>query len=127
MSAAPALASDPKAAPAEPVPFNLGGVGLPIIAGGRVRNYVFVSVSLMPGAGHTIEQLRAKEAHFRDGLVRAGHRTPFVVADDWTQVDVAAVSAAMMRIAPSITGAGSVTAATVVQQTPHRRRGMRPA
>lgn len=126
-SAAPAVASDAKSAPAEVVPLNVGGVGLPIIVDGRIRNYVFISISLMPGPGHTIEQLRAKEPHFRDALVRAGHRTPFVLANDWTQVDTAAVSAAMMRIAPSITGAGSVASASVAQQTPHRRRGMRPA
>jgi hypothetical protein len=100
-------------------------VGLPIIVDGRVRNYVFIAVSLTPGAGHTADQLKAKEPYFRDALVRAAHRTPFVLADDWTQVDAAAVSAAMLRIAPAISGAGSVTAATVAMQTPHRRRGMR--
>lgn len=124
-SGAPALASEPKAGPAEVVPMNIGGVGLPIIVDGRIRNYIFVTVSLTPGAGHTLEQIRAKEPYFRDALVRAAHRTPFVLADDWTQIDATAVSAALMRAAPSISGQGSISAAVVALQSPRRRTGMR--
>lgn len=125
-SATPAAASDPKSAPAEVVPLNIGGVGLPIIVNGRIRNYIFVTVSLTPGPGHTLEQVRAKEPHFRDALVRAAHRTPFVVADDWTVIDSDAVAEALMRVAPSISGAGSIASASVALQSPRRRTGMRP-
>ncbi|WP_298162823.1 hypothetical protein [Brevundimonas sp.] len=104
---------------------NIAGVGLPIIAGGRIRNYVFVTISLTLGAHATPEQMRAKEPYFRDALVRAAHRTPFVLADDWTQVDAPAVCAMLMRVAPSISGAGSIASAQVALQAPRRRTGVR--
>lgn len=104
---------------------NIAGVGLPIIAGGRIRNYVFVTISLTLGGGFTPEQMRAKEPYFRDALVRAAHRTPFVLADDWTQVDAPALCAAMMRIAPSISGPGSIASIQVALQAPRRRTGVR--
>jgi hypothetical protein len=57
-------------------------------------------------------------------LVRAGHRTPFVVADDWTRIDAAAVSASLMRSAATIAGRGSVTRVEIVSQAPRRRTGI---
>ena len=104
----------------------IAGVGLPIIAGGRIRNYVFVSLRLHLGGSATPESMRPKEAFLRDALVRAGHRTPFVVADDWTRIDTAALSASLMRAAVSIAGRGAVTRVEVVSQAPRRRTGMRP-
>lgn len=105
---------------------NIAGVGLPIIAGGRIRNYVFVTISLTLGAHFTPEQMRAKEPYFRDALVRAAHRTPFVLANDWTQIDAPALCAAMMRIAPSIAGAGGIASVQVALQAPRRRTGVQP-
>jgi len=104
---------------------GIAGVGLPIIAGGRLRNYVFVSLRLHLGGSATPESMRPKEAYLRDALVRAGHRTPFVVENDWTRVDVAALSASLMRSAVSIAGRGSVTRVEVISQAPRRRTGIR--
>lgn len=106
---------------------NIAGVGLPIISGGRIRNYVFVTIRLSLADGHTPEQMRAKEPYYRDALVRAAHRTPFVLADDWTRVDDHAISTWLMRNSAAISGAGSITAAEVALQTPRRRTGVRPA
>jgi hypothetical protein len=72
-----------------------------------------------------LEQMRVKENYFRDTLVKAGHATPFVVPNDWTVVDEAAICATLMRVAPGISGAGSITRAEVAVQTPRRRSGMR--
>ncbi|KPF78518.1 hypothetical protein IP78_11060 [Brevundimonas sp. AAP58] len=105
---------------------NIAGVGVPIIAGGRIRNYVFVTLRLTLGSGQTPEMMRAKEPYYRDALVRQAHRTPFVLADDWTRVDSEAISAWLMRAAPSISGAGSIASAEVALQTPRRRTGVRP-
>lgn len=103
---------------------SLPGVGLPIIAGGRLRNYVFVSLRLHLGGSATPESMRPKEAFLRDALVRAGHRTPFTVPDDWTLIDTAALSASLMRSAAAIAGRGSVTRVEVVSQAPRRRAGV---
>lgn len=116
-----ALAED---APAGGQSLSMPGVGLPIIAGGRLRNYVFVSLRLHLGGSATPETMRAKEAFLRDALVRAGHRTPFVVADDWTRIDTAALSASLMRSAVTIAGRGAVTRVEIISQAPRRRTGV---
>ncbi|KQY95590.1 MULTISPECIES: hypothetical protein [unclassified Brevundimonas] len=103
---------------------SMPGVGLPIIAGGRLRNYVFVSLRLHLGGSATPESMRPKEAFLRDALVRAGHRTPFTVPDDWRVIDTAALSASLMRSAATIAGRGSVTRVEIVSQAPRRRTGV---
>jgi hypothetical protein len=110
--------------PAAGASLGIAGVGLPIVSGGRIRNYVFVSLRLHLGAGATPESMRPKEAYLRDALVRAGHRTPFVVADDWTRIDAVALSASLMRAAASIAGRGAVTRVEVISQAPRRRTGV---
>jgi hypothetical protein len=105
---------------------TIAGLGLPVIEGGRLRNYVFVSLRLELGAGKTIEQMRPKEAFFRDALVRAAHKTPFTVTGDWTRLDERALSAALVSAATGISGRGSVRRVVVVGQAPRRRSGMQP-
>ena len=112
-----------KAAPAEVV-VNMTGVGLPIITEGRVRNYVFIVLKLHLGSGHTVEAVRAKEAYLRDALVKAGHRTPFVLPDTWLALDTTALSASLIRSASTLIGRGAVARVEVVSQTPRRRTGM---
>lgn len=120
--AAPAAASD--RAPAPGPALNISGVGLPVISGGRIRNYVFVSLRLHLGGSATPETMRPKEAYLRDALVRAAHRTPFTVADDWTRLDGAALSASLMRSAATIAGRGLVTRVEIISQAPRRRTGV---
>ncbi len=121
-AAAPvALAED---APSGGQSLSMPGVGLPVITEGRLRNYVFVSLRLHLGGSATPETMRAKEAFLRDALVRASHRTPFVVADDWTRIDPAALTASVMRSAATIAGRGSVTRVEIVSQAPRRRTGV---
>lgn len=129
IAAAAALSAVATAAAAQDAPpagqsLSMPGVGLPIIAGGRLRNYVFVSLRLHLGGSTTPESMRAKEAFLRDALVRAGHRTPFVVPNDWTRIDTAALSASLMRAAATIAGRGSVTRVEIVSQAPRRRTGV---
>ncbi len=99
--------------------------GLPIIVDGRIRNYVFVTVKLYLGASQTPEAMRAKDAFSATLWYALAHRTPFVVPDDWTRVDEAAINRTLMAIAPSISGAGSVIRSEVLMQTPRRRTGVR--
>jgi hypothetical protein len=107
------------------VSFNLTGVGLPIIVGGRVRNYIFVVLKLHLGQGHALDAVRAKEPYLRDALVRAGHRTPFVLADDWNQVDAEALSASLIRSADALIGKGAIARVEVVSQAARRRTTVR--
>jgi hypothetical protein len=121
----PALASPSAETPAQPASFNLTGVGLPIIVGGRVRNYIFVVLKLHLGQGHALDAVRAKEPYLRDALVRAGHRTPFVLADDWNQVDVEALSVSLIRSADALIGKGAIARVEVVSQAARRRTTVR--
>lgn len=128
-AALPVLAAGSESAASDrPAPagasISMAGVGLPIIAGGRLRNYVFVSLRLHLGGSATPESMRPKEAFLRDALVRAGHRTPFTVPDDWTVIDTAALSASLVRSAAAIAGRGSVTRVEIVSQAPRRRTGV---
>ena len=118
-----AVQASEKAEPAAAV-LNLPGMGLPIITDGRVRNYVFIVLKLHLGAGYTVEAVRAKEAHLRDALIRAGHRTPFVLPNAWVALDTATLSASLIRSASTLIGRGAVTRAEVVSQSPRRRTGM---
>lgn len=122
--ASPTRAAAPHAAPAEAPVLGIAGVGLPVIEGGRLRNYVFVSLRLHLGAGKTVEQLRPKEAFFRDALVRAAHRSPFTVPGDWTRLDERALAAALVNAANGISGRGSIARVEVIAQNPRRRSGM---
>jgi hypothetical protein len=117
-------ASEKKTEPAAAPFLNLPGMGLPVITDGRVRNYVFIVLKLHLGPVHTVEAVRAKEAHLRDALVRAGHRTPFVLPNTWVALDTAALSASLIRSAATLIGPGAVTRVEVVSQSPRRRTGM---
>ena len=103
---------------------NIAGVGVPIIAGGRIRNYVFVTLRLTLGSGQTPEMMRAKEPYYRDALVRAAHRQPFTKADDWTVVDEARLKAVLLAEARRISGPKSFSGVEIRSQAPRRRAGM---
>ncbi len=100
---------------------NLSPIALPVVVNGRVINYVFVQlrVNLTPSADAA--KWRTKEPWFRDAIVRAGHRTPFTVATDYTRIDEARVKAVLMREAAAITGPKVVASVTVLNQTPKQR------
>ena len=124
-STATSAAASSSESSAAPSALSIAGLGLPVIEDGRLRNYVFVSLRLVLGGGKTVEQMRPKEAFFRDALVKAAHRTPFTVPGDWTRLDERALSAAVMSAANAISGRGSVARVEVVAQNPRRRTGMR--
>ena len=75
-----------KAAPASQHAIDISTVALPIVWQGRVVNYVFtgVRVNLVPSAD-AMRLRTEKEPFLRDALVRAGHRTPFVIPWAFTQ------------------------------------------
>lgn len=104
---------------------SIAGVGLPVIAGGRLRNYVFVTLRLHLARGADAAAIRNKDAFFRDALVRAAHRTPFTVADDWTRLDARTMASALMQASTRIAGARQISRVEIVSQSPRRRTGVR--
>lgn len=106
---------------AAPVTARITGVSLPVIADGRLRNYVFVGLELHLKPGKTAEDVRAKEAWFRDALVRTGHRAPFTLANDWNRLHEGAISAAMVAIAGVVMGPDYVERCVVANQSPRQQ------
>lgn len=120
-----ALAAD---APAAPATVQLAAVALPIVVDGRLINYVFVTVKLDLAAGVDGAAVRAKEPYFRDALVRAAHRSPFVLRTDYDHVDAAKLRAVMLRETAAIAGANVIRDVVVTEQTPqHQLPSPRPA
>lgn len=117
VSAAPAFAGSPQG---EPQYVDVGPVALPVVEQGRLRNYVFVTVRLHLIAQADAETWRDKEPYFRDALVRAGHRTPFVVPGDWMKLDQAALKRSMLADAIRIAGRNIFSSVEVVRAVPQK-------
>ena len=100
---------------------DLQPVALPIVVDGQLVNYVFVSVRLNLASGVDTSRWRAKEPFFRDALVRAGAETPFNVGKDYDKIDVAKMTASLMKAATVIAGPNVVRSVTVTSQVPTRR------
>src|SRR5690349_19097475 len=66
---------------------KLQSMALPVIAGGKLVNYVFVqmTVTLKPGLLVTI--FEGKEPLLRDAIVREAHNKPFLRPDSYVALD----------------------------------------
>ena len=100
---------------------DLQPVGLPIVVKGELVNYVFVYVRLNLTSAANASKLREREPYFRDALVRAGHRTPFTLGNDYSKIDTARLTAVLQREAVAIAGQGQIRSVVVTSQTPRRR------
>jgi len=103
---------------------DIAPVGLPIVANGRLVNYVFVTVRINFASGANVTSMREKEPYFRDALVRLGHRTPFTRNDDYTRIDQPRLRAALLPLATAIAGRGNIASIVVMSETPRQRSGL---
>jgi len=127
LASAPAVASEPKSKSEESGQYvAVSPVGLPVVVGGKVINYVFVTVRIDLSPTANAAKLREREPYFRDALVRAGNRTPFTLASDYTKIDEKRLVAAMTRDAVAIAGPGAVRGVKVVSQAPKSLRVPKP-
>jgi hypothetical protein len=114
--AGPAFADD-SAAPEDDQAVTLSPVALPIIVDGQVLNYIFVTAKVLLTPRADEFTLRDKEPFFRDALVRAAYRTPFLDKADYNRIDEAKLKAALFRDASAIAGPGNIRGVAVVSQT----------
>jgi hypothetical protein len=91
-------------------------VAMPVVVDGKLVNYVFVTIRLGLAADADPIKLRAMEPYFRDALVRAGHRTPFVRNDNYSALDDDKLKAALLRQAAAIAGPGMVVSAQIIRE-----------
>lgn len=97
---------------------KLGSMALPIVAEGRLINYIFVELSLtLPPAGD-VTAFAGKEPLLRDALVRAAHKQPLNKPGSYVLLDEGKVKVIVMREAIALVGKGKVAAVTVGKQTP---------
>lgn len=97
---------------------TLSPVALPVIVDGRLANYVFVTAKVLLTPHADVIALRDKEPYFRDALVRAAHRTPFMLRNDYNHLDDAKLKAALYRDACAIVGRANVAGVQVVNEIP---------
>jgi hypothetical protein len=117
----PTAAQETKPAPTDQS-VALATVAIPLIFDGQIVNYVFVSVKLDLTAHADVKALRDKEPFFRDALVRAAHRTPFVRAGDYNHVDDNRLKRELYRQATAIVGPGLIQGVEVLDETPQHLR-----
>ena len=97
---------------------KLQSMALPVIAGGKLLNYVFVqmTITLKPEVPTTI--FEGKEPQLRDAIVREAHSKPFIRPDSYVALDEPRLRAAVLRETNGLIGLGKVALVTVVKQTP---------
>ncbi len=107
---------------------DLAPVALPVVANGRVVNYVFLNIRINLSPGADVARFRAREPYLRDALIRAGHRAPFTNPRDYTRIDEARVRAVLLQQAAAIAGPRAITSIVFTSQTPRSHYGLpRPA
>jgi len=100
----------------------LSTVGVPIISGGRLVNYILVRLSLTLRSGTDVSHMSAKEPFFREALVRLAYHTHLNPANSLNKVDPALVSAKMLPLCQAIAGP-VVTGVEVKYQEPEKWLG----
>ncbi len=91
---------------------------------GRLVNYVFVTLRLGLSAQADASKLRAMEPYFRDALVRAGHRSPFVRPDNYAALDDDKLKATLLRDAATLVGPGAVVSVQIVREQAQHYSGL---
>ena len=93
-------------------------MALPVIAAGKLVNYVFVQMTITLKPGVLVTVFEGKEPLLRDAIVREAHNKPFVRPDSYVALDEARLKASVLREVNGLIGPGKVALVTVVKQTP---------
>ena len=125
-AAAPAFASDKKEKKegdeqALDPTYKLGSMTIPIIANGRVVNYVFVAMNLRLTSGTEVQSFKDQEPALRDAIVRAAYKTPFTRTDTWKEVDGPRLTSFVLGQCNQLFGKGKVASVEIVKQIPRQQ------
>lgn len=124
LAADTAFAAKPAEAPKEVGQYvDVSPVAIPILADGRLVNYVFVTMRVQLVGAANAAKWRAKEPYFRDALARIANRDSFASRSDYASVDGPRLAAAFQREAISIAGK-DVKGVVLMAQTPKQRLGL---
>ncbi len=118
-----ASAAEPKVQVTNPTVL-MDPLAMPVVVDGQLVNYVFVTIRIGLSSTADPVKMRAMEPYFRDALVRAGHRTPFVRPDNYAALDDDKLKAALLREATAIVGPGMVLSAQIVREQAQHYDGL---
>lgn len=102
---------------------DVSPVAIPILAEGRLVNYVFVSIRVNLTSSANAMKWRGKEPYFRDALARLGYRTSFANTENYASIDAPRLIAAYQREAVAIAGK-DVKGVVITAQTAKQQRGL---
>jgi hypothetical protein len=124
LASSPALAGEKKKEGEEQAldpTYKLGSMTIPIIANGRIVNYVFVALTLKLASGADVSAFKNKEPDLRDAIVRAAYKTPFTRSDTWKEVDGPRLTSFVMGQCAALFGKGKVASVEIVKQIPRQQ------
>lgn len=101
--------------------YKLGSMTIPIIANGRIVNYVFVAMNLKLTSGTEVESFKDQEPALRDAIVKAAYKTPFTRADTWKEVDGPRLTSFVLGQCAALFGKGKVASVEIVKQIPRQQ------
>lgn len=97
---------------------DLVPVAAPIVVGGVVRNYVFVTVRVTVAATGDPNKVRQAEPLLRDAIVRAVNGESMTRPDNYNLVDSKRLIATLSAKFPAILGKGQIRSITIPKQQP---------
>jgi len=103
---------------------NISPVAVPIVLNGQLINYIFVTVRLNLVGNVDALKMREREPYYRDALVRAAHRHPFVKPGDYSHVNEPMLKAAMMAESARLAGPRVITSVEILSAQPQRVTGL---
>nr|WP_295107016.1 hypothetical protein [uncultured Caulobacter sp.] len=101
--------------------YKLGSMSIPLIAGGRIVNYVFVAMTLKLASGAEVGSFKDQEPVLRDAIVRAAYKTPFTRTDTWKEVDGPRLTGFVLSQCNTLFGKGKVASVEIVKQIPRQQ------
>jgi hypothetical protein len=119
---APALASGGGEKTAVDPNVRITQLGVPVIANGKVVNYIFMNIKIVLTPKADSVKLQEKEPFFRDALIRTAHRSALLVTGRTDQIDVAKFKNVMIPEFTKITGAGMIKDIEIISQMPKIRQ-----
>jgi hypothetical protein len=107
-----ARAADPP--PSDPT-LLMSPAPLPVTQGGRLVNYIFVTLRLICRPGSDMARIRTREPFFRDALIRRAARVSLAMPDG-VHIDPAKLKAAILQDAAPIAGPGVVIDVKIIKE-----------
>jgi hypothetical protein len=102
------------------VHLDFAQVGLPILQGGRLVNYVFVHLRVVLTPGGNLNQVADKDPYLRDALVKEASRSSFMAPGDPNKLDEAMLKRAVMADLARLVGPGAIAQVQVMSQQPKK-------